>query len=60
MKEKARKNFFSQYEKRMLKKFYYPELGRNINYRDIFRHQIYKLVRAVQEDEDYRPFQAIG
>jgi len=60
LKEGARKEFFARYEKRMLKKFFYPEIGRNVNYREIFRHQAYKLAKAIQEDEEYKPFQAIG
>ena len=60
LKERARREFFTQYEKRMLKKFYYPELERNVSYREIFRHQVYKLARTIQEGGEYKPFQAIG
>jgi len=60
LKERARREFFTQYEKRMLKKFYYPEIEKHVSYREVFRHQIYKLAKAIQEGEEYKPFQAIG
>jgi len=58
--EKARKDFFAQYEKRMLKRFHYPELKKNLNYREIFRSQGYKLAKVIQEGGDYKPFQLGG
>lgn len=60
LKDKARRVFFSHYEKRMLKTFYYWKLKRKVTYRIIFRRQAQNLARIVQKGGVYEPFQAVG
>jgi len=60
LQENVRKVFFSHYEKRMLRSFYYWKMDRKVTYRQLFKIQAQSLSRVIQKGEVYQPFQAIG
>lgn len=57
LKDKPRKEFFFQYEKRMQEKFLNPDDQTETNYRKLFYYQAQKFAKAVREGIPYQPFQ---
>lgn len=54
--QKGRKDFFTQYERRMMKEFRDYETGAVTTIRKVVMRQVYRMVHAIAKDEDYKPF----
>lgn len=57
LKEKSRKEFFLQYEKRMQEVFLNPDDRSETNYRKLFYWQAQKFMKTIREGISYQPFQ---
>ena len=56
LKEKGKKAFIAELDKRLETTIKHKKLGRNVSYRHLIRLELYKIQKHVMEEEDYEPF----
>lgn len=58
MKDKAKKTFITELDKRMQNTIHHRSIGRSVSYRRLIRLELYKLEKHLVEGQDYIPFVA--
>ena len=56
LKEKGRKLFVQEFDKRLGSTIAHKDLGRNVSYQRLIRMEAYKLQKHLMEEEKYKPF----
>lgn len=56
LKEKGRKIFVQEFDKRLKSTIKHRELGRNVSYNRLIRMELYKLQKHFMGEKDYSPF----
>jgi len=56
MKEKGRKTFIEQFDRRLKTTIKHRKLGREVSYRRLIRMELYKLQKHFMGEEDYQPY----
>lgn len=56
LKEKGKKTFVEQFDKKLVSTIKHKELGRNVSYRRLIRMELYKLEKHLIGEEKYEPY----
>lgn len=56
LKEKGKKKFISEFDKRLSQTIYIKNLGRKVSYRRLIRLELYKLEKHLMEEKEYEPY----
>ena len=56
LNEEGRKIFVTAFDGLMETTFYHKRLRRKVSYRQLLRLELYKLIKHLLEEENYRPF----
>ncbi len=56
LKEKGRKTFVQEFDKKLSSTIKHRELGRNVSYRRLIRMELYKLEKHLIGEEKYEPY----
>ena len=56
LKEKGRKTFVEEFDKRLVTTIQHRELGRNVSYRRLIRLELYKLEKHLIGESEYDPY----
>lgn len=56
LKEKGRKTFVQEFDRRLASTIKYRELGRSVSYRRLIRMELYKLEKHLIGEKEYEPY----